>query len=521
MKKFFTFLSIFLTIFIFASLLGANANSAVRRYRTPSSFGIYNNNDNSIKVLKEDLTFDLSELDNNVTAEYTLCNASWEKIEAELVFPIGYIFNQNNSLIQRYEPSVYLNSNKIEAKKRIILNANALLVESILDMSDTPIESMLDEYKIYHYIMDSFSPDTNVIITNGYIVSDIKKRYTLNENSSKVNKEFYVLAKADYSVEVSGNKTYTFEESDKFSLIKNFICDHKDLYTEYNDIDIYNLYVSKFEKFYDINDALSAVSYNISLNIQETCTNKVSTNFYPYRNDKYKSPVYEMTYYLSPASTFQSFKNLNITVNTNLNILKSSVDFVKAGDNKYTFSSESLLKDELFIATCKDNIDGYDLNISNIIFTIIGFIFAALVIISIALAILTLIFSKKFKKFNNNWLLFIQTILLIISLHISTIIFLVNTYVAARIFLELALALALINGIMQIILYDRKIYNIKGIIMSIILEVVIFGALIFTSVNYSIYTNYFIIAPIYLYSLAYIFFKSNFLKDKENYFKDL
>ena len=57
--------------------------------------------------------------------------------------------------------------------------------------------------------------------------------------------------------------------------------------------------------------------------------------------------------------------------------------------------------------------------------------------------------------------------------------------------------------------------------MSIILEVVIFGALMFTSINFSIYTNYFIIAPIYLYSLAYIFFKSNFLKDKENYFKDL
>ena len=149
-----------------------------------------------------------------------------------------------------------------------------------------------------------------------------------------------------------------------------------------------------------------------------------------------------------------------------------------------------------------------------IFISILFIVYLAILIPMIAALVVTLIVGGKKKKTKNNWLFMIQTGLILILIAITLFGAFNNNLLIHRIFFELFLCFTIIFGIIQIILYDWKLYKIPAKIISITLESIMFIILLaalFVEIQNLIWP----LILIYLFSLIYIFFKTNFLKDKD------
>lgn len=540
MKKFLSFFTILFSLFAIFSFVSANANSAIRKIQT-NSYGLINVKDNPIEVLKEDLIFDLYSNSATVSAEYTFHNQSDDDITAELLFPVG-IANLNG-IAQVYSPSVYVNSSKIETKMRLMPLREYKIVDNLKDLSDDYSETILDNYIIYKCELTNPSNVnfTDLRISGGYILSDL---YSIDfdelnsylDNSSTqltstyAQKSFYVLAKGEYTITSdNGSVEYSTTLSSKQELVKDYFTGnstlYRDLYEYYEDVDVYNIYVYQGSTEMKYLELCAVIDYNIDIAANSDCVNKVTTNMEYIENNAYKSTVYEIDYYVSPARTFRSFKNLNIYLNTDMYLIDSTVDFVDQKDGTYKISYEELIDNDIFIAISHDKSvkNSYSRHRTSnwgvalgIFGAILAVVLIAALIVGVALlipGIVALIISIKNKKIKNNVLHYIQSMTLYVSAFVLMILPNTENYVYLVVQL-IVLSIPLTLGILQLSIYDVKKYKWQAImfdsivlsIISIIMVVLLFGV--------GVGGGILIISCLYLFNLAYLFFKSNFLKNK-------
>ena len=541
MKKFLSFFTILFSLFAIFSFVSANANSGIRKIQT-NSYGLINVKDNPIEVLKEDLIFDLYSNSATVSAEYTFHNQSDDDITAELLFPVG-IANLNG-IAQVYSPSVYVNSSKIETKMRLMPLHKNEIVDNLKDLSDDYTETILDNYIIYKCKLTNPSNVnlTDLRISGGYILSDLYSidfdelnKYLDNSStqltSTYAQKSFYVLAKGEYTITSdNGSVEYSTTLSSKQELVKDYFASnstlYRDLYEYYEDVDVYNIYVYQGStEMYNL-ELCAVIDYNIDIAANSDCVNKVTTNMEYIENHAYKSTVYEIDYYVSPAKTFRSFKNLNIYLNTDMYLIDSTVDFVDQKDGTYKISYEELIDNDIFIAISHDNSvkNSYSRHRTSNLGVALGGIFGAILAVVIIAAlivafvllipgIVALIISIKNKKIKNNVLHYIQSMTLYVSAFVLMILPNTENYVYLVVQL-IVLSIPLTLGILQLTIYDVKKYKWQAImfdsivlsIISIIMVVLLFGV--------GVGGGVLILPCLYLFNLAYLFFKSNFLKNK-------
>ena len=523
MKKFLAFFSILFSLFAVFSFISVNANSAIRKIVT-TSYGIINVDDNPINVTKEDLTFDLYKKSATVTAEYTLYNDSNDDITAELLFPIGDAYNGKGAF--SYEPSVSINNSKLSTKMRLI-ESSSDIIDSLYYLSDDYRASILDEYDIYYYEVNvDYNRRTpySVEVTGGYVIpdnifyyNDIEKicdgRYTYDNFSNYC----FVLAKGEYSINIDdGNTEYNVRESSKQELVRKLVYNagFESYYDYYDEVDIYNLFVFG----YHLADALAVIDYSIDIDANSSCINTVTTNMQYHVNTSYKSPVYEIGYYVSPASTFKSFKNLTVYLNTDMYIIKSNIKFAEQKKGSYKVSFDNLIKKEIELALSYDksvkneyNRNGWNILGEILLDTLASTIIILFDFIFLAIAIVALIFAIKKKKINNNVLHYIESLSLFVILFIITLIMFNH---GIKEFIAILLVIPLVLGIIQLI-FDSKRYKYQAIIFdSVVLAFILIA--VFLELFAPYFSAWIIVAVTYLFNMAYLFFKSNFLKDREN-----
>ncbi|MCR4950639.1 MAG: hypothetical protein K6A40_04890 [Solobacterium sp.] len=93
--------------------------------------------------------------------------------------------------------------------------------------------------------------------------------------------------------------------------------------------------------------------YSLHLDPGQTVVNSVTAPIYPDQDHSWSSPVYTYTYLLSPASTWKSFGSLDITVETDFEMISKKPAFEKA-DSVYKLHYDSLPKGELEFKLCAE-----------------------------------------------------------------------------------------------------------------------------------------------------------------------
>ena len=522
MKKFLAFFSILFSLFVIFSFITVNANSAVRRVEI-NSYGLINVDDNPIDVLNENLTFDLYGNSASVTAEYTFHNDSDNDLNAELLFPIGPAVDRGG-VVYSYNPEVYIDSSKLDTTIRLIPNSSNI-IDSLSYLSDDYLDSVFDEYNIYYY---EFNNDDihEATITGGYVIPDYAYSYYYIENSilntyrdtTTFSNFCFVLAKGDYTLTIDeGTAEFNTRVSNKQELVRKLLCHdiYEELYNYYNELDIYNIYVSNE----DLYGSLAVIDYNISIAANSNCINTVKTDMKYTINTKYKSKVYEIRYYVSPASTFKSFKNLNVYLNSDMYLISNNIKLAKQKDGSYKVSYKKLIDKEIDLALSYDKSVKNAYNNSWILGTILVVGLAALgifiiVIVFAALGIVALVFAIKKKKINKNILHFIQTVFLLLSICIFAITML-NDDLGIKLFGASTLIIPFVLGIIQLI-FDIKNYKYQAIIFDSIVLAGICISCVLKLFSPDYFSAFIITSILYLFNLAYLFFKSNFLKEKEN-----
>ncbi len=92
--------------------------------------------------------------------------------------------------------------------------------------------------------------------------------------------------------------------------------------------------------------------YEITIAPKESIVNRVTAPIYPAIDMSYDPDIYSYTYLLSPASTWASFGEIEIIVNTPYYITDNTIDgFVKT-DNGYTYRQNGLPSGELEFTLC-------------------------------------------------------------------------------------------------------------------------------------------------------------------------
>ena len=124
-------------------------------------------------------------------------------------------------------------------------------------------------------------------------------------------------------------------------------------YAEYNYIGnfYYGSYTST-EKF--ASSLMRWYQYEIMIEPKTSITNTVTAPIYPEIDARYRPAIYNYTYLLSPASTWASFGELEIVINTPFYITDNTIDGFTKTDNGYTYKQNGLPSSELEFTLCTD-----------------------------------------------------------------------------------------------------------------------------------------------------------------------
>lgn len=152
-------------------------------------------------------------------------------------------------------------------------------------------------------------------------------------------------------------------------------------------------------------------SYDLTVKAGETVINAVTAPTYPTINTAYSPYIYEYSYLLSPAATWDSFENLTITISAPYYMLNSSVNFTMSGSVEdgtcvYTATFENLPSGELYFTLCEVEEPEYTSSSSGtamIIFIVLVIIFiyiipAVGILTGIIIGIVFLVKRHKKKK---------------------------------------------------------------------------------------------------------------------------
>lgn len=130
------------------------------------------------------------------------------------------------------------------------------------------------------------------------------------------------------------------------------------LFTYFNKIIKNNIVCTYDENTFSRNKVLYNLmrwyQYDITLGPKESAVNSVTAPLYPSINAWYEPTIYEYTYLLSPASTWRSFNDLEIIINTPYYITECSLDGYTKTETGYKMSFTSLPQEELIFTLCTD-----------------------------------------------------------------------------------------------------------------------------------------------------------------------
>ena len=144
--------------------------------------------------------------------------------------------------------------------------------------------------------------------------------------------------------------------------------------------------------------------YEITIEPKSSITNTVTAPIYPAIDARYVPTIFNYTYLLSPASTWSSFGELEIVVNTPFYITDNTIDgFIKT-DNGYTYKQNGLPSGELEFTLCTDKNPKFQLYRGGIPIQLIVFIAVVVLLLVVALIVVSvfLIIRKiKYRKQSN------------------------------------------------------------------------------------------------------------------------
>lgn len=389
-----------------------------------------------------------------VEAKYEFYNPTDMDIKVRLLFPLGnmqsYAFvydHENEKEYRNYDVDKYtilLNDQKVDKTIRYTYKYAFDvfdLEEDLLKLSDTykedelfnidtsvkkytfKIENVQEdcvEYALGQYVdydvlnKEAFSyyvtgenvnvnvKETQLVIGSGLLQEDTFEIYYIGEELEKP--EFKLYANADYKTEIKGDVTCIKEEELSF---KEYVLQKKNV-DNISDIDWYNAYIDSLEIYNKIcmesileyDDALLQwYDYTIEIKAYETITNTVSAPLYPGMNTGYEPPIYEYTYLLTPASTFEEFHDLTITIQTPYNMSDCTLEGFEKTDTGYELKLDTLPEEDLKFTLCESETSKKVMSSSNINIGLNYILPAIIAFVGIgALAFLSLSVNDKKKK---------------------------------------------------------------------------------------------------------------------------
>lgn len=505
MKKIFTIL--LGIIIIFLTSMPVFANSAVRWWSSGISGGVYLVGDNPIDVLQEDLIFDLGYSNNSVSAEYTLYNSSDSDIEAELVFPIGIVNGEYEKSYRYYYPEVFLNDTKLDTTTRLVTLGEKTLLDAILSLKDEYVASDYDNMKFYKCTIDLNDYDPNktyrIDVTKGADIGGLSQSNVTYISSTYQSSPIVDIT---YNLEAV---PYTLEEVTQYEFIKerNKLKGLKGLYDCYSEVDLYNLFVTDKLSY---NRIYAAVDYKIAIPAKSSVKNKVSTNIYPGINENYSPKTLPFEYYLSPASTFNSFKNLNIKINTNnIYLVSNNLGISKVNNQNYTYEKtyNELPDFNIELETCSVYEPEKIVDNSGMVYITIICIVLSIILLPFLIAMV--IISSARKTLKNDIFILLDAVLMLVTL----ILMLINF--AKYIIIPILFSLAGVIRLVVALIIKRKNYNKAGMIIELVcagLEIALGVLSIFNYLSIPFWG----LLVIYLFDFAYIIFVRKFYKIEKN-----
>lgn len=394
-----------------------------------------------------------------VTAEYTFYNPTDLTINATLAFPFGTLPNYINQVDDTDKYDVLVNNKAVDKSIRYTYNIidNSIL-EQLPKIQDTyitndlfkpdttvteyyyEVKNMDDNGKVslsFNVAFDYFKNNERIIIfsgQNGYSIQNngsyrLNKFVKNNENISVIvigkplesNIDFKLYKNASVKDTEIINGTVSYQKKDT-STLEQFLLKNYNDEMDISKVDYYNSLLDYLmiktkdygfftgdPRYYQANSnelfsylLMRWYQYKIVIGPKETITNSVTAPIYPAINMDYNPTLYTYTYLLSPASTWASFNDLEIVINSPFYIINSSIDGFEKTENGYRLISDNLPDKELEFSlsvseeVVKKKSSAFSMIVLASVYVVFGFF---LLLISIAVIILIiLIVLKAYKK---------------------------------------------------------------------------------------------------------------------------
>ena len=170
-------------------------------------------------------------------------------------------------------------------------------------------------------------------------------------------------------------------------------------YTEYNYVDsfYYDGYTSADEF---ASSLMRWYQYEITLEPKSSVTNTVTAPIYPAIDARYVPTIFNYTYLLSPASTWASFGELEIVVNTPFYITDNTIDGFTKTDSGYTYKQSGLPSGELEFTLCTDKNPRFQLYRGGIPIQLIVVITVVVLLLVVALIVVTVFMVIRKRKYR-------------------------------------------------------------------------------------------------------------------------
>ena len=148
-----------------------------------------------------------------------------------------------------------------------------------------------------------------------------------------------------------------------------------------------------------MNSLMRWYQYEITIEPKSSITNTVTAPIYPEINGRYEPSIYTYTYLLSPASTWASFGELEVVINTPFYITENSLEGFSKTDTGYTLKRNGLPEGELEFVLCSSEnpirpISPY--------FDMVWIIIGAICVVVISGAIVAFVVIRKKKRGNSK-----------------------------------------------------------------------------------------------------------------------
>ncbi len=433
--------------FAFLPTSVCEANSALRYYEGRDSAGVVlTTKDSPVVVEKEDLTFDIRFDDDfsglqvgAVSAKYTFKNSSDTEAKTNVVFPIDFLSDinyQNNDDFSKY--GVKVNDKDVESKLRYSYRSLGSEFSVEDDLKYLKDEIVTDEFYtpdavVYKYIYASTASDAfcklylddldarKIVVESGYtdFTQNLDGKTSIGFWVRDNENIFYSIGEEiDFAQRAQFFSSYSSSDrvSGSFKLLSKQQMTFKDLVYQYyaegygvSETDWYNAVYASLKDVYPkiasgyrfniYNNLYCWFEYDMTFKPHETLVNEVVAPLYPDINVMYSPSVYVFNYLVSPASTWKSFADLNVTINTNYYLTDASEDFEQT-EGGYTWHSDTLPSNELQFSLCKSaNPQSSSENVWNTISSIILLtVLEPLCIIIVGLVIVIVVIKKKGKN---------------------------------------------------------------------------------------------------------------------------